>query len=175
MSGRLQKDEVFATPAMADILLGQNLIDEARRVIERLHLADPANPRVVCLEQRLEELQSRPLAEQLVLRPSGADSVSIEMAGKAVRVFFEITDEGIALARRKAQYSGTSVLRLFTAAPGPRGVRISMRDEEIRHPSGRIDLPGLPRPAVHVAAVGFLANTGEFVPLAQSKPLSVGS
>jgi hypothetical protein len=167
------KDQIFDTPAMVEILLNQKLIDEAREMVDRLNRSDPENPRVVALSIRLEELESQRSAEQLALPAIGKDTVSIAIADRRVRVSFEITDAGIALAKRKVRYSGYNVLRIFTAAPGPRGVRISSRDEEIQYPAGRFELPGMPRPAVHVAAVGFLAHTGEFVPLAQSEPLSV--
>jgi len=52
-------------------------------------------------------------------------------------------------------------------------VRTSTLDIEAGLLAARLDLPGLPRPAVYVAAVGFLANTGEFLPLARTEPLTV--
>lgn len=158
---------------MAEILLSQNLLEQARRVVEELIATDPKNPRIPELARRIEELAQRSGHETVPLEPIGKDSIYLELSGGSVRVYWELTERGLVLARNKAIYSGTPIVRLFTAALGPRGVRTGSRDHEIDKLCARRDFFGMPRPAAHVAAVGFLANTGEFVPMAQSSVLKV--
>lgn len=165
-------DPIFVTVAMAEILLGQNLTSEARRVIDKLSKSHGDDPRVSALIARASAmLESR---EPVSTEPKGLDAVSIDAAGAAIKISWELTESGLEMARIKARYSGRSVLRLFSAVPGPRGVRTSMQDIEISKSSAELELVGLARPAVHVAAVGFLSNTGEFVPLAQSGAVEAG-
>lgn len=158
---------------MAEILLRQNLVDEARLVVEKLLTEDPDNPRVTALADRIENVTGCRTVSQIPVSPKNTDIVSIQEFESSIRIEWGLTEEGLTLAKRKVRYSGRNVLRLFSAVPGPRGVRTSTQDLEIAHMTARLDLSGLPQPAVHVAAVGFLANTGEFVPLAQSEPLMV--
>ncbi len=174
MGNSRDKELLFITPSMAEILLSQNLLEAATQVIEELKRTHPDDPRVTSLETRLVEMRSSPMVEQSAGAPAGRDQVSLEWIDQLLRANYETSETGLAIARRKARYSGHTVIRLFTAAPGPRGVRVGSRDKELSHLAGRIDFTGLPRPAVHVAAVGFLSNSGEFVPLAQSEPLSIG-
>jgi hypothetical protein len=165
----------FTTAAMAEILLGQELVREAAAVIARLERGHPGDPRVVRLRERLRERLALGEAVQLPEPELGADRAALAIADGSLRAVWELSDGGLAIAKRRVRYSGHAVLRLFTAAVGPRGVRKALVDFEIRHRAGRVDLGGLPRPAVHVAAVGFLGRNGAFVPLARSAPISVGA
>ncbi len=167
------KEPVFVTVSMAEILLAQNLVSETEEVVRQLRRSDPDNPRIRALEERLKQVRSAPPVAQQPLPLEGRDTAVLNAGPDAVTLAWELTDEGLALARRRALYSGRSIARLFTAAPGPRGVRTATRDIEIAHPAAKVVLRGLPLPAVHVAAVGFLANTGVFVPLARSESLVV--
>jgi hypothetical protein len=162
----------FTTAAMAEILLGQDLVREAAEVIERLERTHGRDPRVERLRHRLGERLARGEAVQVPIPELGADRVALAVEGGALRATWELSDAGLAIAKRRVRYSGHAVVRLFTATVGPRGVRRALVDFEIRHKAGRVDLGGLPRPAVHVAAVGFLGRSGAFVPLARSVPVS---
>jgi hypothetical protein len=164
-------DPIFVTIAMAEILLGQNLVGEARRVIDRLSQSQGKDPRVTALLERIEAVSKQ--KEPISVEPKGEDYVTIETDGTALKIRWEMTGAGLAIAQKKARYSGQSVLRLFSAVPGPRGVRTSTQDIEVVPKAAELELNGLPRPAVYVAAVGFLSNAGEFVPLAQSRTLEV--
>ncbi|MCP4606701.1 MAG: hypothetical protein GY847_40370 [Proteobacteria bacterium] len=171
MTDHQAKDPFFVTAAMAEILISQNLAEEARRVTDQLSEREGESPRVIALYERLDEMSKQ--IDPIPAEPRGRDSVTVAIEGKTLKVGWEITEDGLALARRKVRYSGHSVLRLFSAVPGPRGVRTSTQDIELELSAASLDLNGLPHPAVHVAAVGFLGNTGEFVPLARSEPLVV--
>jgi hypothetical protein len=161
----------FVTVAMAEILLDQALVEEARKVIEELRTARGDDPKVLGLVERLEAT-GRP-AEPIPVTPLGRDRSSLTEHNGVLTAEWELTEGGLALARRRARYSGVRIIRLFSAAPGPRGVRSATRDTEVALLAGRLELRGLPRPAVHVLAVGFLSHTGQFVPLARSEPLTV--
>ena len=165
-------DKIYVTIAMAEILLGQSLVDEAGRVVEKLRAQHGNDERVKALCERIEAMSKQ--AEPVAVEPAGKDSVKLSLEGKSIRARWEVTDNGLALAKNKARYSGHSVLRLFSAVPGPRGVRTSFQDIEVSANSAQMELKGLPCPAVHVAAVGYLSNTGEFVPLAESDIIEVG-
>jgi hypothetical protein len=175
MGDRTDKDLVFITVSMAEILLSQNLVSETRRLVAELQKSDPENPRVVALAERLRQVAVAPPLEQTPVSAAGIDTAELLAGPDQVILQWELTPEGLGIARQRAQYSGRSIARIFTAVPGPRGVRTGTRDIELRHAAGRAVLRGLPRPAVHVAAVGFLANTGVFVPLARSASLVVGA
>ncbi len=170
MADPLEAITPFATAAMAEILLGQDLVREAAEIIGRLSRAHPGDPRVACLEERLEERLARGEALQIPEPEEGRDRISLAFEASALCASWELSDAGLAVAKRKVRYSGHAVVRLFTAAVGPRGVRKALADLEIKHKAGRVELRGLPRPAVHVAAVGFLGRNGAFVPLARSAP-----
>ncbi len=156
---------------MAEILIRQNLLVKAQSVIDRLCEREGQTPQVASLYQRLKEKSKQ--AGAVPTEPKGRDSVALEPLDQTLQIEWEITEDGIALARRRARYSGKNILRIFSAVPGPRGVRTSIQDIEVSLLAAKLYLNGLPQPAVYVAAVGFLANTGEFVPLARSEPLSV--
>ena len=162
----------FVTAAMAEILLGQDLVREAAEMIERLARSHPEDPRVERLRSRLAERLARGEAVQVPIPEMGLDRVALALEDGALRATWELSDAGLAIAKRRVRYSGHAVVRLFTAAVGPRGVRKALADLEIKHRAGRVDLGGMPRPAVHVAAVGFLGRNGAFVPLARSAPTS---
>lgn len=166
-------DNLFATVSMAEIFLSQNLVEQARRVLVRLPEKTHPEPRVAALRERLDEIGNRVTLDQVAQSDEGQDRVALAFTDRALRIDFELTDEGVALAKRKARFAGRRVLRLFTAHMGPRGVRTTTRDIDLQHSCARLELLGTPRPAVHVAAVGYLANTGEFVPLSSSEPLPV--
>jgi len=170
MTDSLDARTPFTTAAMAEILLGQELVREAAEIIEQLKRAHPEDPRVRSLEERLFERLSRGETVQTPIPEEGVDRVFLAVERGALAATWELSDEGLAIAKRKVRYSGHAVVRLFTAAVGPRGVRKAIVDLEIKHKAGRMELGGLVRPAVHVAAVGFLGRNGAFVPLARSSP-----
>jgi hypothetical protein len=163
----------FATLAMAEILLAQDLWAEAEDALDAFAKRHPRDPRIAEIGRRIAARAADGAAEEVALEPRGVDRVCIGVAGASLRVEWEVTGDGIAMARRAVGYSGTTVLRLFSASRGPRGVRCTTRDLGVASPSARVDLPGLHRPAVHVAAVGFLGNNGRFVPVARSATLGV--
>ncbi len=173
MADSSDDDRIFATAAMAEIFLSQNLLEQARRVVDELDATDSRNPRIPELRRRIDEVAQRSGHDTVALEPIGRDSISLELCEGALRVYWELTEKGLELARHTARYSGGPIVRLFTAAVGPRGVRTGIRDHEMDKLCARRDFFGMPRPATHVAAVGFLANTGEFVPMAQSEVLKV--
>ncbi len=162
---------IFVTTAMAEILLNQNMLAEARKIIEQLIENEPENPRHIALGQRLKAMVNHGERDPIPTTPKGSDFVSLSGGEKTLHVAWEVMDESVALAKRKARYAGQCIVRLFSAVPGPRGVRKSTKDITINPGAARIELTGLPFPAVHVAAVGFLSNTGEFVPLAESETI----
>ena len=163
----------FDTVAAAEILLAQDQLGPAREMTERLAAARPDDDRVAALHERVEARTASGPIVQLSARERGLDRVSLRAAESGVDAEFELTDAGLAVARRTAVYSGASVLRLFTVVAGPRGVRKRTRDIELERRCGRLRVVGTPRPAVHVAAVGHLARSGVFVPVATSAPLEV--
>ncbi len=156
---------------MAEILINQHLVDEARQVLDELRSRSTDNKRIDTLSKRIDDLSAQ--TEPVPSEPRGEDAVRVTLSDEAIQLMWELTGDGLDLARAYARYSGRNIVRLFSAVPGPRGVRTLSRDIDIKHAAATLVLHGLPRPAVHVAAVGFLANTGLFVPLAQSEPLAV--
>jgi len=161
----------FHTVTMAEILLGQDLITEAAEVLEQLEQENAEDPRVRKLGIRIADRQKAGISDQHPIKESGADMVSLELNERAILITWELTDDGLALAKRRVRFSGNQILRLFTASGGPRGVRKSTRDFELTHRAAIMSLDGAPTPSVHVAAVGFLGLNGAFVPLASSPPL----
>jgi hypothetical protein len=173
MGDHPDRDLVFVTVSMAEILLSQNLVTETEKVVLQLQKSDPENPKVIELAKRLQSVKGSPVDDQIPADPRGRDDVKVTYREAALHLAWELTDEGVAVARARARYSGSRIVRLLTASPGHRGVRTMIRDIHIRPSAGRIALRGLPAPAVYVAAVGYLANTGLFVPMARSAPLTV--
>lgn len=159
----------FATVSMAEILLAQDLWEEAAAVVDVLSRSEPIDPRVPELRRRLEQRSSQGEIEQRPVDPAGEDRVALELADGRLRLSWELTREGVELARRAVRYSGREIVRLFTAIAGPRGVRTGTRDLPLSLPAGRVELLGVPRAAVYVAAVGYLGLNGVFVPLARSE------
>ena len=175
MTNPPEKKTMYATASMAEVFLSQNLVSEAAKVISALLEADPNNPRTQALALRLEEM--RRAAPSVLPAPTdtGIDRVHLNTESTGIGLEWELTKEGLAMAERAVRYSGRPIIRLFTAAAGPRGVRTQLRDIEVQDLIGRTILYGLPRPSVHTAAVGYLANTGVFVSAAQSPSLKVFS
>jgi hypothetical protein len=167
------KSSMYATASMAEILLSQNLVSQARKVIETLQEKEPDNPRTAALVLRLEEMLRGAFAESSPPAPMSIDRVALCKEDMGLGLEWELTDGGLRIAKQAARYSGRPIVRLFTASAGPRGVRTQLRDIDISALLGKTILFGLPRPAVHVAAVGYLANTGVFVSSAQSPSLKV--
>jgi hypothetical protein len=165
-------DPPFATVTMAQILLGQDMVEEATRIIAQLLEDHRDDPRTAALLARLKERAGRPEPEQVAMTGRGIDSMTLVSGSGVLRAEWELTEDGLGIARRRVRYSGQAIVRLFTAAPGPRGVRTATRDIEIGPGAAALDLAGLPRPAVHVAAVGFLGRNGAFVPLSRSMPVT---
>jgi hypothetical protein len=163
------KDSHFVTVSMAEILLAQNMVSDTRKVIRSLLEIEPNNPRVLALVQRLDEVTQGEAQKLERIPEHGVDRIHLTRRDAAVVVAYEITDRGIAIAKSAARYSGRMVVRIFTAAPGPRGVRTVTRDFDVAVGAAALPLLGMQRPAVHVASVGYLANTGTFVPLAQTQ------
>ncbi len=168
------KTGMYATVSMAEILLSQNLAAEAEKVILVLQKRLPGDPRVTALAERLAEMRRPPAADTAPsLSPTGFDRIALENASPGIGIEWELTESGLAMAKRAVRYSGRPVIRLFTAAAGRRGVRTGIRDIDIHALFGRTVLAGMPRPAVHTAAVGYLANTGVFISCSQSLTLKV--
>jgi hypothetical protein len=165
------QNEIFVTTAMAEILLSQHMLTEARRVIEQLLENEPENPRHIALEHRLQSMVRHGEREPKPIPSRDQDFIALKLSPNTLQMDWELKEESIALAQRKARYAGQNIVRLFSAVPGPRGVRTSTRDITIGVGAAHIEITGLPCPAVHVAATGFLSKTGEFVPLAQSEPI----
>jgi hypothetical protein len=161
-------DEPFATVTLAQILLGQDLLDEARQMIEQLERRRPDDPRVAALAARARRRLEQGEIEQRSAASEGRDRIALALAEGALEISWELTDAGAALGRRIVRYSGHEVVRLFTALAGPRGVRRHSRDIELDHRAGRLELFGVPRGGVFVAALGFRGLNGVFVPLATS-------
>jgi hypothetical protein len=166
------KDLIFVTVSMAEILLAQNLVEETRAVVVQLLKSDPQNPRVKALAERLRQVMKATDDTPTAIPPQGRDYITLEWDG-ALRLRWELTRDGLDIAKAEVRYLGNPNVRLFTAQPGPRGVRTASLDIEAEPPAGEHSRPGLPVPAVHVAAAGFLARTGRFLPLARSEPLLV--
>ncbi len=173
MVERPDTELMFVTVSMAEILLTQNLVNETAKVVARLQKIDPANPRVLALAKRLEEVAQAGGTGSVAIEERGVDYVKIERKSGSLLLRWELTPEGLAIAKAAARFSGTRILRLFTAQPGPRGVRTGSRDIGVEHAAGEMLCYGLPDTAVHVGAIGYLANTGVFVPLARSEPCVV--
>ncbi len=168
MSDPTSSEIPFATVTMAEILLGQDMIAEAAEVIDRLVDERGNDARVVELFERIRERSAQGEVSQDSIARKMVDHIEIESRDGVLRISFELTDQGLAMARRKVRYSGHAIVRLFTASTGPRGVRKNTRDIEILHPAAQFDIHGLPRSSVHVSAIGFLGRNGAFVPLARS-------
>jgi hypothetical protein len=159
----------LATVALAVILLDQGLLPEARELLGRLERERAGDERIPRLLARLAELEGSESIQEPMER-GGTDTVALAACGHDLELRWELTAAGLALGRRTARCSGAPVVRLLTVITGPRGVRKTWRDIALLHPGGRLLLRGLPRPAVHVAAAGFLARSGVFVPLCTSAP-----
>lgn len=173
MTQNTPKSSIYATASMAEILLSQNLISQAEKVIATLQETEPDNPRTAALVLRLEEMLRGASADSPTPPPEGVDRVSLHKEDTGIGLEWELTDGGLRIAKQAARYSGRPIVRLFTASAGPRGVRTQLRDIDISALLGKTTLFGMPRPAVHVAAIGYLANTGIFVSSAQSPSLKV--
>lgn len=164
---------MFNTVSMAEILLSQNLVQETQEVIADLKDKKQGDPTIVTLEKRVESLSqtAEPRARPQPAR--GFDRVDISYAKRVLAVEYELTENSLMGAKKVARYSGYEIIRLFTASPGPRGVRTNTRDIKISSNAAVLEIRGLPFKAVHVAAIGFLAHTGLFVPVARSSPLVI--
>lgn len=172
MDERRSPTRPFDTVAMAQILLDQHMMEEASEMIRRLVESSSEDPRTAALLARIEEKTRLGETEQVEVARQGIDSMILRRGPGSIEAGWELTDEGLGIARRRVRYSGIPIIRLFTAAAGPRGVRKTYNDVELVRLCARQVFPGLPRPAIHVAAVGFLGNNGAFVPLARSTTLS---
>jgi hypothetical protein len=159
----------FVTVSMAEILLAQDLWKEAAEVVEVLAAREPVDPRVPELMRRLEQRSLQGELEQRPVDAEGRDRIALALTAAGLHLTWELTDAGLALARRSVRYSGVMIVRLFTAVAGPRGVRSGTRDIEVALPAGEIDLSGVPLSAVCVAAAGYLGRNGVFAPLARSE------
>ena len=174
MTEPTRKAPHFVTISMGEILLAQNMLSETRKVVAHLLEREPDNPRVQALSKRLHEVETGEMSKQMQIPREGIDRVLLAAKENAVNIVFEVTEKGMAIAKKTARYSGRAVVRIFTAAPGPRGVRTVSRDIDVEAGAGAIPIFGMQRPAVHVASVGYLANTGTFVSLAQTaRPLVI--
>ena len=170
---RKGRGSIFNTVSMAEILLSQNLVQETQKVIADLKDKNKSDPTIVTLEKRVESLSqtTEPIARPQPAR--GFDRIDISCAKRVLTIEFELTEHSLLGAKKVARYSGYEIIRLFTASPGPRGVRTNTRDIKIPSHAAVLEIRGLPFKAVHVAAIGFLAHTGFFVPVARSSPLVI--
>jgi hypothetical protein len=82
-----------------------------------------------------------------------------------------MTEQGLDIAKKRVRYSGSTIVRLFTAASGPRGVRTSLKDYTIDYSTGSMTITGISKRASYTAAVGFLGRNGAFVPMARALPI----
>jgi hypothetical protein len=130
---------------------------------------------VADLRQRLERRSRLGEIEQAQVTAAGEDRVILELDDQGLQVTWELTADGLAIARRAVRYSGRPIVRLFTAVAGPRGVRTGTRDIELDLEAGQIALPDVPLPAVYTAAVGFLGQNGAFLPLSRSATVGGGA
>ncbi len=172
MSDRSGSDHTFDTVAMAQILLDQNMLEEAASMVRRIVRERPDDPRTAALEDRLRLKLSQGEEVQIPVEEEGRDGMDLVIDGSSVRATWELTDKGLGIARRQVRYSGHIVMRMFSAYVGPRGVRKTVRDTEVLHRAATMEVTGLLAPSVHVAAIGFLGRNGAFVPLARSHPVT---
>ncbi|MBN2341804.1 MAG: hypothetical protein JXX29_10660 [Deltaproteobacteria bacterium] len=162
----------FTTVAMAEILMVQDLIKEASEVISRLEQQHPDDERVKALRKRMSEKMGLGMPEQHPSAARGIDRIELFFTEGSLCMEWELTDEGLALAKRVVRYSGHTIIRLFTAAPGPRGVRTTIQDIAIELAVGQQEISGTATGAVFTAAIGFLGRNGAFVPMARALPVS---
>ncbi|MBN2802157.1 MAG: tetratricopeptide repeat protein [Deltaproteobacteria bacterium] len=167
-----ENESTFVTVAMAEILLTQNQLDKAEEMINTLYKISPDDERVILLKERLALKKSSDNEVFNKNTPLEKDSVALSLNSDSLLVDFELTDEGLAIAKRAVRYSGRAILRLFTAAPGPRGVRTSIRDFELTETCASFKVAGIPQKGVFAASVGFLGHSGLFVPMARALPVS---
>jgi hypothetical protein len=165
----LNSEDLFATYAMVEILLGQNLFQDAAKVLRQLERTHGHTPYIQDLKARIKLLSHPPLP--VAIEHQGENRVRLTDLDSHMHIEWELTGEGLEMAHRIAKYSGRAIVRLFTAAPGRRGVRTSYQDWDAAPLAAELMLVGLPRPAVFVAAAGFLCNTGEFVPLCRTESI----
>ena len=172
MSEKGKSEATFDTVAMAEILMVQDLVKEASAVIARLEKEHPEDDRVKALRKRMSQRMGLGLKSQIPVPAKGEDRVSLAWVDETLRVEWELTPEGLDLAKRTVRYSGFSIIRLFTAAPGPRGVRTMVRDLFLDLETGQLEISGTIGGAVHTAAIGFLGRNGAFVPMARALPVT---
>jgi hypothetical protein len=173
MTSETARGAPFDTVSMAEILLEQGELSKAREMVDRLAEREPQNERTAALAERVAARESGGEPLQVAVAPRGLDRVSLSCDRSALRIAWELTDEGLALGRRRVRYSGAAVVRLLTILHGPRGVRRVFRDMEIEHDCGETTIHGPAAPAVYVAALGYLGRNGTFAPLARCSPLQV--
>ena len=175
MSDQDSPDLPFTTVAMAEILMVQDLVKEASKVIARLEEKHPDNERVKALRERMSQKMGLGLKSQSPVPAVGKDRIKLSFLNDALHIEWELTKAGLDLAKRTVRYSGHTIIRLFTAAPGPRGVRTTVRDLFLDLEIGCQDISGTAKGAVHTAAVGFLGRNGAFVPMARALSASQGN
>ncbi|MBN2525920.1 MAG: hypothetical protein JXR76_05955 [Deltaproteobacteria bacterium] len=158
----------FTTVAMAEILMVQDLVKEASEVIAKLEKQHPGDERVEALRIRMSQKMGLGLKSQAPVPPRGRDRIELSFLNDALHIEWELTKDGLDLAKRTVRYSGQTIIRLFSAAPGPRGVRTSIKDLFLEMEIGQQDISGTQMGAVHTAAVGFLGRNGAFVPMARA-------
>jgi hypothetical protein len=162
---------MYTTAAMAEILLSQDMLRDAEAVIATLEKEHPGDQRVQLLRQRLNDRQGGGEPVQRPEEPMGTDRLTMALDRTQLQVSWELSDDGLALARRQVRYSGQTILRLFIAQPGPRGVRTLTRDFDLAHHCGSCTFSGMPALAAFTAAIGFLGRNGHFVPMARAVPV----
>ena len=172
MSENDSSDVPFTTVAMAEILMVQDLVKEASEVIARLEIQHPDDERVRELRKRMSQKMGLGLKPQVPATASHLDRIMLQFKEDILHIEWELTPSGLDLAKRTVRYSGNSIIRLFSAAPGPRGVRTTVRDLFLELNVGSQEISGTARGAVHTAAVGFLGRNGAFVPMARALPVS---
>jgi hypothetical protein len=166
------KQPAFITVAMAEILLVQNQLKEAAGMIKELEQRFPDDQRVQRLKQRLQQRERSGDLVQTSEVQTGKDSVVLKLDSSLLNIRWELTPESLALAKKQVRYSGKNILRLFTASPGPRGVRTAVQDFVLNYDCASMTVSGIPAMAVFAAAVGFLGHSGLFVPVGQAAPVS---
>ncbi len=162
----------FITVAMAEILLSQNQMSKAAKMIKLLHKRNPFDARVEALKERLAKKKDTDEQIQKQVGATGKDRLELHLFPDNITVLFELTNNSLDIAKREVRYSGKAILRLFTAAPGPRGVRTTLKDFELEYNCASFKIAGLPKYAVYACSAGFLGHSGLYIPMIRAVPVS---
>ena len=163
----------LATVTMASIFAEQGLETEAAQLCRAVLARKPHEPRASRLLRRLERSEA---AGRLLPAGQGGSHVALWWQGPTVLfAAWQVEREPGDIDGRAARLAGagaTRVLRLFSAWRDATGVRQQVRDEPVDGLRGQMFLEEVPAGATHRAAVGWLGETGNFLPLCSSPAAS---